>query len=142
MISKIRWLIDKKMGPRAFHKSLSLYLKGKAFNGNQSFRAFMISGNSVIHFDKTSKIINYGSFSFGLPSQIDYVPSKQRSTLRLFENSTLVLNGNLKVAPGVAITVNKNAALEFGNDVVISSNSTLLCFEKIKIGDGTMISRM
>jgi len=140
MLRQVKFVLDKRLGIRSFYKSLLVYSKGKSYRNQLGLRAFLISGDSKICFKKGSKIINKGVFSFGLPSFTDYVSPKQRCTLKMFENSALIINGDVTVRSGVAITVGKNATLEIGNDVFINSNSTLLCLEKIRIGAGSMIS--
>jgi acetyltransferase-like isoleucine patch superfamily enzyme len=58
----------------------------------------------------------------------------------MYEDSKLVINGEVFAGLGVALSVLSNACLEIGDDVYINSNSSVICGEDIKIGEGSLIS--
>jgi acetyltransferase-like isoleucine patch superfamily enzyme len=58
----------------------------------------------------------------------------------MFEKSTLIINGIVDTASGVSIAITNNALLEIGDRVYINSCTKLICCNKIKIGNGSIIS--
>lgn len=54
---------------------------------------------------------------------------------------TLIFKGNISFPQGTYILVAKNAVLQFGtNGTMIGTNSKIICFEKIVIGDSARIT--
>jgi acetyltransferase-like isoleucine patch superfamily enzyme len=135
---KLRTIYDQKIGIRTMYKTLCLYSKGKKYSPGRGIGCFLVNGNSQIHLEKTSKIINRGTIGLGLLPSI--IPTKQPCVLQMFRKSVFIINGSFSTASGVIISVAKDASLEVGANVWVSSNSRLLCYENIKIGNYSLIS--
>jgi acetyltransferase-like isoleucine patch superfamily enzyme len=139
-INNFKNAIKKGLGPRTLYKSFHVYSQTKAFQNHRGINTFLINGNTILNIEKNSRIIHKGSFFLGLPSSLDYVPTKNRCALQMFKNSKLIINGIFNAAPGVIITIKENSTIEINGNVIIGSNSKIICCENIKIGDGTFIS--
>ncbi len=139
MLDKIRFIINKRIGPRTLLKSLWVYSKGRSNSNHWSLNSFLINGNSIIHLEKNIKIVIRGHFSMGLNSN-NFPPTKSPCALQMFEKSTLIINGIVDTASGVSIAITNNALLEIGDRVYINSCTKLICCNKIKIGNGSIIS--
>lgn len=141
MLQRVKYVFDNKIGLRTFLKSFYVYRKSKAYKkGRQLFTgAFLINGNTQLYLEKDITIENNSWFHLGL-HPTSFLPSSKRCTLQMLNNSKLIINGNLWVAPGVTIAIYSHAILEVGNDVFINSNSNLICYKHIKIGSGSRIS--
>jgi acetyltransferase-like isoleucine patch superfamily enzyme len=137
---RLRTIYDQKIGIRTMYKTLYLYSKEKKYSQDRGFKDFLVNGNSRILLQKTSKIINKGSFCMGVSPSIDIVPTKQPCVLQMLEKSVLIINGRFNTESGVIISVFKDATLEVGANVIVSYNSRILCFENIKIGNDSLIS--
>jgi acetyltransferase-like isoleucine patch superfamily enzyme len=132
-------IIRRRIGVRTLWKSFSVYSRGKAYKEGRSLGNFLINGNTRVSLEKNIRIINRGSFTLGLQPEGFHV-STSPCVLGMGENSTLAINGNCCAGPGVVIVLLKDGYMELGNNVYINSNSTLVCGECIKIGDGSRIS--
>jgi acetyltransferase-like isoleucine patch superfamily enzyme len=139
LLGKVRTIIQRRVGPRTFLKSLYICLKGGAFKNGKRLSNFMVNGNSLVHLEKNIRIINKGNFWLGR-SFNTFPPTKAPCALQMFKNSTLIIHGSVATAQGVSITVNDNATLEIGNNVWINSGSKLICCKHIKIGDDSIVS--
>ncbi len=137
---RLRTIYDQKIGIRTMYKTLYLYSKEKKSSPGRRLRDFLVNGNSQIHLDKTSKIINKGTFRLGSFERLRVVPTKQPCILQMLERSVLIINGSFQAQSGVIICIFRGATLEVGANVSVSFNSKLLCFDNIKIGDGSMVS--
>jgi acetyltransferase-like isoleucine patch superfamily enzyme len=142
-MAKLRAVYDLKIGIRTMYKMLYLYSKEKKYSPDRGFRDFQVKGDSQIHLEKTSKIINKGTFRLGFLGDsrgLGRVATKQPCALHMLEKSVLVINGVFNTEPGVIIWIWNGATLEVGANVNVCFNSRLLCFDSIKIGDDTMVS--
>ena len=136
-MTSIKGVLDGKVGVRTLVKSFQAYNKS-ANVGNRHLGALRIDGKTKLNIEKNAQIINRGYLSMGLNPD-EFYPSSSPGLLHLFENSKLVLNGNVKVGCGVLIEVYKDACLEIGSNVFINSNAVIICSKSIKIGDDTGI---
>ncbi len=127
--------MKNRIGPRTLYKSFQAH--AVATDGSQ-FRRMLIDGKTKISIEKSAQIINSDYFFMGLNSQ-HFFPSSARCVFTMGENSRLILNGATNIAKGVIIEVHKNAVLELGRSVAINSNTSIICAEAIKIGDGAGI---
>lgn len=59
------------------------------------------------------------------------------TTLTLLNNSTIFINGSVKVYQGATVLTGRNASLIFGDEVTIGDRAEIICMEKIEIGSHT-----
>jgi acetyltransferase-like isoleucine patch superfamily enzyme len=137
----MRWqtILQHRIGIRTILRSSQAYFKGDAGANNRWLGTLLIDGKTKLSMGKNARIINKGSLFMGLPSQM-FHPSPRPSMLIMGPNSKLIINGNVDVGSGVLIILLSGACLELGSSVFINCDSTILCAEKIKIGDNTKIS--
>jgi acetyltransferase-like isoleucine patch superfamily enzyme len=140
MMSKLAFIISNRIGLRTLLKSLIVYSRGKAHKNGRGLGALLINGNSLLYLGKNISIINKGTFSLGARMPRGFLVSRKPCALEMNENSKLVVNGFVTTGSGVIISLGRNAVLEIGNDVSINSDSKLICYTNMKIGDGSTIS--
>lgn len=63
---------------------------------------------------------------------------KSRSIWRV--EGKVIFNGTAQIGHGSKIAVNKKGTLEFGNEFVISAESSIICREKITFGNNVLLS--
>lgn len=132
-------LAYNKIGPRTLLKSYRIYSKGKAYANGKGLRSFLINGNTKVKLTENVSIVNKGTFRFGtLPDM--YLPTNSPCSLKMMENSKLIINGYVTCGPGVGFFIDKNASLELGDNVVINANTKLACCNNIRIGNNSLIS--
>jgi len=139
-VGKLAEIVNRRIGIRTLYKSFRAYSKGKAYDNGRHLDHFLINGNAVLTLDKNIRIINKGSFNFGLNLPSLFLITRKPCVLQMCENSRLIINGSVDIGPGVTISLNKNATLELGDDVYINSDSKLICSSNTKIGAGSVIS--
>lgn len=101
-------------------------------------RYMIIEKHCVFNIGKDSKIQLGGIFHFGIKRARG---SKLESRLILDPRSTLITNGNVNISYGADIEVFTNAVLEFGSGCHTNINPTIICGEKITIGNNVAIGR-
>ncbi|MCK5074077.1 MAG: hypothetical protein KAQ98_11675, partial [Bacteriovoracaceae bacterium] len=86
-------------------------------------------------------IIKKGTFNLGfpLPKTIPY-STYNKTTLFMGENSTIICEGNVLIAPGATIRVKDNATLIFKGDDIIAHNFTLICSKEVEFGKNVNVS--
>lgn len=52
----------------------------------------------------------------------------------------IIINGEVKIGSGSRISVGKEGELDIGNNFVITSNSSIICFKNIKFGSHCLLS--
>lgn len=132
-------ILKDKVGLRTLYKSYRVHTKGHAGVNNSRLGALLIDGKTKLTIKKNAQIINNGYLALGIRPQ-DFLPSTRPCVFTMFENSTLILNGNVHVGSGTLIEIHKNACLELGKDIAINSNTSIICTKSIKIGDDTRIA--
>ena len=137
-MNRLLFLLTNRIGIRTLYKSLYVYQRGKAYKNGRKINTFLIDGRSTLSLGKKITIKNKGSFQFGISSP-SLLVSKQPNVLQMGENSVLTINGAVSIGPGVMLSILNNAQVEFGDNVMINSNSKLICFEKVKIGSNSII---
>jgi acetyltransferase-like isoleucine patch superfamily enzyme len=137
--AKVRVIVNGRIGIRTLWKSLNVYLRGKGYENGRSLGNFLLNGNTRVSLAKNIRIINKGTLTVGLHPE-DFHVSTNPCIIGMGENSKIVINGLCRVGLGVTLVLLKNASLEFGDDVYINSNSTIVCSEHVEIGDGSRIS--
>ena len=98
---------------------------------------FLFSKFTNIVMKKGSKIIvNNGLFRVGFAMNgIDSSFSHfKENKITLLEGSTLIINGDVSIAPGTSIIVNKNATCTFEGANVIAHNNLFYCHKRISVG--------
>lgn len=133
-------LTKNRLGPRTIYRTFQVNntLSQKSIGPHRLFSKLIIDGKTKVQIEKGAKVIINGYLSMGINPE-DFFPSTALGTLRIAENGKLVVNGNLNIGRGVIIEAQKNANLEFGNNVCINSNVTIIASQSIKIGDNTGI---
>ena len=74
---------------------------------------------------------------FGRVGIFDY--SRSRSIIQI-SGGTLSFNGSVSLGQGTKISIGPRGHLIFGNHVCITAESSIICYDKIEIGDDSMIS--
>jgi acetyltransferase-like isoleucine patch superfamily enzyme len=132
----LSFLVKYHIGPRSLLKSYSVYLKCKAGKNGKGVNCFVLNGNSDVSIGHNTVVENRGYFLFGVRK--GFIRSAAAGSLKLEDNSKLVIDGQVLVGPGVRLLVGGQAVLEL-EDVYINSNSSIVCCEHVKIGKGTTI---
>ena len=132
----LSYLAKYHIGPRTLLKSYSTYLKCKAGKNGRGFKYFIVNGNLDVRIGDNAVVENSGYFQFGLRKGSK--PSTVVGSLKLEDNSKLVIDGTVLAGPGVRLLVLENAVVEL-EDVFINSDSSITCRKHIKIGKGTTI---
>ena len=135
----LKLLRSYKIGPRTLYKSYSVYRRGRVYVCKSSPRALLIDGKTILHIHKTAQITNNGYMTLGLVAK-DFFPATKPARFAMGENSKLKINGNVGIGGGVILEIFKNASVEFGKNVCINSNTTLIATTSIKVGDNTGIA--
>lgn len=139
-MSKLRIIVNSRIGLRTFLKSAHVYSKTKAGNNGRGLSAFLVDGNTKLLLSKNINVVNMGSFWFGIDLPERFQPTEDPSLLQMLENSKLIINGEVLIGSGASIRLYENATLEIGNKVAIDSRSKIFCARNIKIGDNSLIS--
>lgn len=91
---------------------------------------------------KNSKLILKKGFlriGFPLPGTIPFATFPE-SVVALGENSELICDDTVIIAPGASIRISDGAKLHFKGRNVIAHNLTLLCSKQVTLGFGTSLS--
>lgn len=102
-------------------------------NGNY----FLIHKYTILDIHKTAKIDVLGKFQLGYKK---VKGSKLETRLLLEKNANLVLNGGT-ILYGADIEVFSNAKLEMGKGIIFNMCATIICGDKITIGEGVCFGR-
>lgn len=116
------------------------FLKNTQYESDSSE---IIFGNNVeVLSTKTSKIKINGKLLIGIPltGLQPGFSHKSNTVLSLGENSTLVINGDVHIAPGCTIRVGENGTLEFDGKNVIAHDTTIIATKRIVFGKNTSTS--
>ena len=132
----IHFLIKYHIGPRTLLKSYRAYLKCKAGKNGKGINCFIVNGNSDVNIGNNAIVKNTGYFRFGVCK--GFIRSTIAGSLKLENNSKLVIDGTVLIGPGVRLQIGTRAVLEL-EDVYINSNSSIMCYKHVKIGKGTTI---
>lgn len=132
----ISFLVKYHIGPRTLLKSYRTYLKCKAGKNGRGINCFVLNGNSDVNIGINAVVKNTGYFRFGVRK--GFIRSTIAGSLKLENNSKLVIDGTVLIGPGVRLLVGNQAVLEL-EDVYINSNSSIVCYKHVKIGKGTTI---
>jgi acetyltransferase-like isoleucine patch superfamily enzyme len=97
----------------------------------------LVDGQTNVSIEKNAQINGPGYLSMGINHEL-FFPSTKPCALKMLDNSKVILNGNVDTGKGVFIETQKNAVLEIGQ-VGINSNTSIICSNNIKIGEGTGI---
>ena len=136
----LKQIFSYKIGPRTMLKSIRVYMTCKAGSEGQSFGTLLVAGSTKTVLSKNARIINKGSFMFGLRPRY-FNPSVNRCLLLMESGGKLKLQGhNIRVGPGTSITILKDACLELGDNVYINSNTSIVCSTHITVGARSAIS--
>ena len=136
----MKFIVNKRIGPRTLYKSLYTSSRGKAFQNGRHPLSFLVNGNTIIDLHGNINIINKGTFYLGLTPRANFLISKKPCVLAMHENSKLIINGSVFAGPGTYIEINKNASIEFGDKIYINSDSKFISCSGISIGAGSVIS--
>jgi acetyltransferase-like isoleucine patch superfamily enzyme len=86
---------------------------------------------------KTSRIIiEKGRLEFGKSWT---TPPAFASLLKMGKDSRFIIKGDAKIFNNCSVFINESATLEVGN-IFVNSKANISCFEKIVIGDNSLIS--
>jgi len=111
---------------------LSLFYCGK----NDRKISVWVYRKAIIKITKGSSIIINGSFSIG--AFWDIVTNRETIFLTK-KSSRLIVDGNFTIYTGSSVTIQENALLEIGSGYM-SSDSRIMCFNHIKIGNDVIIA--
>jgi acetyltransferase-like isoleucine patch superfamily enzyme len=131
---KPKMIIDTGLG--SISKSWLICRKAKI----GSVRTFIVNSKTRVILQKNSQIIINGNFRMGIKTGLDLMTSAVPCVLKLGENSKLIINGNVALADGVYVSLEPNAVLELNDGCFVNANSKIICYKKITIGKGSIIS--
>ena len=107
----------------------------KSVKRKKKYHIYPYRGTSI-HIETNAEIVLNGDFRFNA-RQDDGL--KARSYLSMHENSRLMVGGFVTLSHGSLIRVNQNGILEFMGKVTANINLTIVCEQRIRIGDDTMM---
>jgi acetyltransferase-like isoleucine patch superfamily enzyme len=136
LVLNLKLIVQNKIGLRTIYKSLRA--NSAATNYRQLGRT-LIDGKTKLFIEKSASIVNNNGYLHVGMNSSGFLPTANPSMLLMESNSRLIINGSVFVAKGVLIQTKQNAVLELGDNVAVNSNTTILCTNKIKIGDRTGI---
>lgn len=85
-----------------------------------------------------SKTLKVGLIKIGYKA-VGIIDSKyERSIIQISSSGKLIFSGRCFLGSGIRIVV--AGTCEFGNDVNVSGNTSIICYENVKIGDESLIS--
>ena len=93
---------------------------------------------TIIKKEKGAKIKKKGVTRLGCKR---FKSSKQETRLLLEKGSTLSLNGNIIIGYGADIEILKGGILKIGDGVTMNIGTTIVCKDRVEIGNNTMIGR-
>lgn len=147
-MAKIRNLIGFMLSVRKVAgMSVSTYFKNIKYNFfNKNVKARVLHGhymvinrNAIISLHPTSRIELNGVFMFGLKT---FSKSKIEARLLLEENAALKIGRKgWSVAYGSDIEIFKNASLDVKGGGATNINTTIICADRIELGENVMIGR-
>ncbi|HAT4169018.1 acyltransferase [Clostridium perfringens] len=121
----------------------SIYLNMKMLPFRQAVKLpIILSKNTKIysangHIKLKSKA-KFGSIKIGFGYVGTFDIRKRKSILEL--NGNLILGNNINLGHGTKLSVGDSGLLEIYDDVTITAETSIICFENISIGKGSMIS--
>lgn len=104
-------------------------------------------GNTIKKIDKTAKIsIKNDKILFNIPkngelSFFDYFKKYRGAMIKLYKDSTLICNGKVTFYSGSQLLVTTNSILTFNGRCSLNKNATLICRNKITIGNNVLIAQ-
>jgi acetyltransferase-like isoleucine patch superfamily enzyme len=112
-----------------------IILKGNAHIGINHLTNLVLTNSTIIVENGTFKVgVDYGYYDGGMFDS-------ERDICRIhLINSTLRINGDVSLYPGVQI-YGQNAEISIGNGTRINGNSQLIAMNKIEIGEGCFIAQ-
>ena len=118
-----------------FSSPKSIIVKGNAHIGIHHLTKLMLQNSKIIVENGTFKAgIDYGYYDGGMFDS-------KRDVCRIhLINSTLRINGNVSLYPGVQLFA-QNAEIIIGNGTKINGASQLIAMNKIEIGEGCYIAQ-
>lgn len=103
---------------------------------------FIFGSTSQVHTHNSSKIELNGKLFLGISLTGNH-PSyahKSNTVLTMAENSTLIIKGDVQIAPGCTLKIGKGATLELHGQNLIAHDTTIIASKKVIIGKNTSIS--
>src|SRR5659263_270872 len=97
----ISFLAKYHIGPRTLLKSYRTYLKCKAGKNGKGINYFVLNGNSDVNIGINAVVKNTGYFRFGVRK--GFIRSTIAGSLKLENNSKLVIDGTVLIGPGVRL---------------------------------------
>lgn len=103
----------------------------------------IIFGSNIEVFTQSnSKIQLNGKLILGIPltGLQPGFSHKSNTVISLGNNATLIINGDVQLAPGCTIRISDNGVLELGGKNIIAHDTTIIANRKISLGTGTSLS--
>lgn len=109
----------------------------------QAIRFPIIVSKNTYFYDLSGSIViegevKTGNIRIGFFGEDTQVWKNDAGLLKV--NGKLVFRGNARLGVGVTVRVEKGAVMVIGNDVFISNNTKLICYEHIDIGEHSRIA--
>ena len=121
----------------------SFYFNIRYFGWKNAFKFPAILSHNVLFNKLEGKIevdceMKKGIIRIGFP-YVGITNTKNENTI-LEINGKIKIKGNVKIGSGSRISVGSGGCLELGDNFVITSNSTIICFKNIKFGQDCLLS--
>lgn len=110
----------------------------KANNKNSGIGSCRVGKYSELTAFNDSKLTVDGKLKLGCT---EFKKDRLQTYLKIGQNAAFVLSGNEGIYSGCRICVNDNATLQIAGDGYINYRTQIDCFNSIKIGKGTIISK-
>ncbi|MCW4000033.1 MAG: acyltransferase [Candidatus Bathyarchaeota archaeon] len=132
-------MTKNRIGPRTIYKTLKFNSAalGKSIP-SRHLLGNLVDGKTKISIEKGAQLEIKGNLEMGINPE-NFFPSNAPCILTMGENSRIIFHGNINIGRGVIIEAQRNATIEFGKNVCINSNATIIASQSIKIGDSTGI---
>lgn len=123
---------------RLHPKPLYQLLKYNSFNEIYHGTFLLPTPYCTIEVKKGAKIIKKGTITLGSKK---FKKSKLETRLLVDTNATIEFNGNVTIGYGADIEAHPNSIIRFGDGVATNIGTTIICQERVEIGNNTMLGR-
>ena len=123
-----------RLNPRAVCQFIRLNKISEILQG----KMIIPTPHTIITVKKGGKIVKNGVIIIGAKK---FPKSKLETRILVDENAILEFEGGVSIGYGADIEVFPNAIVKFGNGVSTNIGTTIICQERVEIGNNTMLGR-
>ena len=123
-----------RLNPKAVCQFIRLNMISEILKG----KMIIPTPHTIITVKKGGKIVKNGVVIIGAKK---FPKSKLETRILVDENAVLEFEGSASIGYGADIEVFPNAIVKFGRGVATNIDTTIICQEKVEIGNNTMLGR-